>query len=68
MTRSCKQLPLIIYNIFRNFTSTSFRKFLFLLNNNNPSAVRIRQALTDIKSIAKVPLENVAQQGQTFVA
>ncbi len=38
------------------------------INNNNPSAVRIRQALTDIKSIAKVPLENVAQQGQTFVA
>ena len=38
------------------------------VNNNNPSAVRIRQALTDIKSIAKVPLENVAQQGQTFVA
>ena len=35
------------------------------INNNNPSAVRIRQALTDIKSIAKVPLENVAQQGQT---
>ena len=38
------------------------------INNNNPSAIRIRQALTDIKSIAKVPLENVAQQGQTFVA
>ena len=38
------------------------------INNNNPSAVRIRQALTDIKSIAKVPLENVAHQGQTFVA
>ena len=38
------------------------------INNNNPSAVRIRQALTDIKSIAKTPLENVAQQGQTFVA
>ena len=38
------------------------------INNNNSSAVRIRQALTDIKSIAKVPLENVAQQGQTFVA
>lgn len=38
------------------------------INNNNPSAVRIRQALTDIKSIAKVPLENVTQQGQTFVA
>ena len=38
------------------------------INNNNPSAVRIRQALTDIKSIAKVPLENVAQQGQTLVA
>ena len=38
------------------------------INNNNPSAGRIRQALTDIKSIAKVPLENVAQQGQTFVA
>ena len=38
------------------------------INNNNPSAVRIRQALADIKSIAKVPLENVAQQGQTFVA
>ena len=38
------------------------------INNNNSSAVRIRQALTDIKSIAKVPLENVVQQGQTFVA
>lgn len=38
------------------------------INNNNPSAVRIRQALTDIKSIAKVPLENVDQQGQTLVA
>lgn len=38
------------------------------INNNNPSAIRIRQALTDIKSIAKAPLENVAQQGQAFVA
>lgn len=38
------------------------------INNNNPSAVRIRQALTDIKTIAKAPLENVVQQGQAFVA
>ncbi len=38
------------------------------INNNNPSAVRIRQALTDIKTIAKAPLENVAQQRQAFVA
>lgn len=37
------------------------------INNNNPSAVRIRQALTDIKTIAKAPLENVVQQGQAFV-
>lgn len=38
------------------------------INNNNPSAVRIRQALTDIKTIAKAPLENVVQQRQAFVA
>lgn len=38
------------------------------VKNNNSSAVIIRQALTDIKSIAKVPLENVVQQGQSLVA
>lgn len=38
------------------------------INNNNPSAIRIRQALTDIKSIAKAPLENVVQQGQSLAA
>ncbi len=38
------------------------------VKNNNSSAVRIRQALTDIKSIAKAPLENVVQQGQSLAA
>lgn len=38
------------------------------VKNNNSSAVRIRQALIDIKAIAKAPLENVVQQGQSLAA
>lgn len=38
------------------------------VKNNNSSAVRIRQALIDIKSIAKAPLESVVQQGQSLAA
>lgn len=39
------------------------------LNNNNSSAIRIKQALTDIKSLAKEPLEKQVQQPvQSLVA
>ena len=36
------------------------------INNNNPSAIRIKQALTDIKTLAKSPLETIKQTNQTL--
>ncbi len=38
------------------------------VNNNNPSAIRIKQALTDIKTLAKSPLETIKQTNQTLAA
>lgn len=38
------------------------------INNNNPSAIRIKQALTDIKTLAKSPLETIKQTNQTLAA
>ena len=38
------------------------------INNNNPSAIRIKQALTDIKTLAKSPLETIKQTNQTLSA
>ena len=38
------------------------------INNNNPSAIRIKQALTDIKTLAKTPLETIKQTNQTLAA
>ena len=38
------------------------------INNNNPSAIRIKQALTDIKTLAKTPLETIKQTNQTLSA
>ncbi len=38
------------------------------INNNNSSAIRIKQALLDIKSIAKSPIEAIPQQGQSLAA
>ncbi len=38
------------------------------INNNNSSAIRIKQALLDIKSIAKSPIEAISQHGQSLAA
>lgn len=38
------------------------------ISNNNPSAIRIKQALTDIKTLAKSPLETIKQTNQTLAA
>ena len=38
------------------------------ISNNNPSAIRIKQALTDIKTLAKTPLETIKQTNQTLAA